>query len=45
MKVEKGKAVGAKIQPPFPGNFLLRVGCNVDFLQPFNCQEWFNLSI
>jgi hypothetical protein len=45
IKVENGKAGGAKIQPPFPGNFPLCVGCNVEFLQPFNYQEWFNSSI
>jgi hypothetical protein len=36
IKVENWKAGGAKIQPSFPGNFLLCVGCNVEFLQPFN---------
>jgi hypothetical protein len=45
IKVENWKAGGAKMQPSFPGNFLLCVGCNVEFLQPFNYQEWFNLSI
>jgi hypothetical protein len=45
LKLKNWKAGGAKIQPPFPGNFPLCVGCNVEFLQPFNYQEWFNSSI
>jgi hypothetical protein len=32
IKVENWKAGVAKIQPSFPGNFLLCVGCNVEFL-------------